>query len=133
MISLYGGLCVAFFLFGNVAFWPTAVFPGHCIIDVFCVPGMSVLPDSCHSESPHPRSRDRTGGLELPPPTFFLQPLLMHISNLQVLSLFAQLRDLGHVRFQLSFVTTNDTDSYYRPLPFVLIGHFGNRGIETGT
>ena len=57
----------------------------------------------------------------------------MHISNLQVLSLFAQLTDLGHVRFQPSFVTTNDTDSYYRPLPFVLIGHLGNRGIEAGT
>ena len=56
----------------------------------------------------------------------------MHISNLQVLSLFAQLTDLAHVRFQLSFVTTNHTDSYYRPLPFVLIGHFGNRGVETG-
>ena len=74
-----------------------------------------------------------TGGPELPPPTFCLQPLLMHVSNLQVLSLFAQLTDLGHVRFQLSFVTTNDTDSYYRPLPFVLIGHLGNRGVETGT
>jgi hypothetical protein len=62
---------------------------------------------------------------------FHLQPLLMHIGNLQVLSLFAQLADLAHVRFQLSFVTTNDTNSYYRPLPFVLVGQFGNRGVET--
>jgi len=34
--------------------WPTAAFPGPCINDVFCVPGTSVLPDSCHSESPLP-------------------------------------------------------------------------------
>jgi len=42
--------------------WPTAAFPGHCIIDVFCVPGTSVLPDSCHSESPTPRLRNRASG-----------------------------------------------------------------------
>ena len=57
----------------------------------------------------------------------------MYISHLQVFSRFAQLPDPGHVRFQLSLVTTKDTDSYYRPLPFVLIGHIGNRGVETGT
>ena len=73
-----------------------------------------------------------TAGPEPATPAFFLQPLLMYIGNLQVLGLFAQLTDLAHVRFQLSFVTTNHTDSYYRPLPFVLIGHFGNRGVETG-
>lgn len=57
----------------------------------------------------------------------------MHISYLQVFGLCAQLTDLGHARFQLPPVTTKDTDSYYRPLPLVLIGHLGNRGVETGT
>jgi len=56
----------------------------------------------------------------------------MHISNLYVLGLLAQLTDLAHVRFQLALVTTNDTHSYDRPLPFVLVAHLGNRGIETG-
>ena len=62
-----------------------------------------------------------------------LQPLLMHISNLQVSGLFAQLTDPGHVRLQLSPVTAQDTDSDYRPLPFILTGHLGNRGVEAGT
>ena len=57
----------------------------------------------------------------------------MHISNLQVLGLFAQLTNPGHFRFQLSSIITKNTDSDYRPLPFVLIGHLGNRGVETGT
>ena len=57
----------------------------------------------------------------------------MNISYLQVFDLLADLTDPAHVRFQLSSVITKHTESYYRPLPFVLIGHLGNRGVETGT
>ena len=56
----------------------------------------------------------------------------MHISNLQVPGLLAQQPDPGHVRFQLPFVTAQDTDSNDCALPFVLTGHLGNRGVEAG-
>jgi len=61
------------------------------------------------------------------------QPLLMHIDDLQVLRLPGQLTHPGHVRFQLAPVAIDNTDSYYRPLPFVLKVNFDNRGVETGT
>ena len=57
----------------------------------------------------------------------------MNIRNLQVSGLFAQLMDPGHIRFQLPPVSIEKTDSDYRPLPFVLTGHLGNRGVEAGT
>ena len=42
---------------GNVFSWPIVVYIGPCINDALCVPGTSVLPDSCHSELPLPRPR----------------------------------------------------------------------------
>jgi hypothetical protein len=56
----------------------------------------------------------------------------MYISNLQILCLFTQLTDPAHIRFQLPFVITQDTNGQDRALPFVLIAHLGNRGIEAG-
>ena len=57
----------------------------------------------------------------------------MHISNLQIPGLFAQQTDPGHIRLQLPPVITQHTDSNDRPLPFILTGHLGNRGVEAGT
>lgn len=56
----------------------------------------------------------------------------MHIGNLQILGLFTQLTDPGHVRLQPSPVTTQDADRYDCTLPFVLIVYLGHRGIEAG-
>ena len=56
----------------------------------------------------------------------------MHSGNLQILCLFTQLTDPAHIRFQLPFIITQDTNSQHRALPFVLIVHLGNRGIEAG-
>ena len=52
--------------------------------------------------------------------------------NLQVSGRFAQLTNLAHIRLQVPPVTIKNTDSYDCPLPFVLTGNLGNRGIETG-
>ena len=65
------------------------------------------------------------------PFSILLQPLLMHIRNLQIFCLFAQLTNPGHIRCKMSPVTIKDTDCYSRPLPLVMVDHLGNQGIET--